>query len=158
MDWDAIAALAQVIAAFGVIASLVYLAAQIRNNTKETRAASFNAVTDSFNQFNFMVAQNEAVAALFLRGSADYSQLDGVEEVRFDLMILGLFRIHESVFYQSNRGTMERDLREAENRSVNFLIESPGIRAWWKDNPYSFTEEFRVHIERVINQIESREQ
>lgn len=52
-----------------------------------------------------MVAENEAVAALFLRGVADYSQLDGVEEVRFDLMVPGLFRIHESGFYQFNRGT-----------------------------------------------------
>ena len=151
MNWDAIAALSQVAAAAGVIISLIYLAAQIKSNTKETRAASFNAVTDSFNHFNFLVAQDRTLAALFLRGSADYGQLDGVEEMQFDLLILGLFRIHESVFYQSNRGTMERDLRDAENRSLIFLLEMPGIRAWWKDNPYSFTHEFREHIKKVMS-------
>ena len=155
MNWDAIAALAQVIVAAVGIGSLVYLATQIRNNSKEIRAASFNTVTDSFNQFNFMLAQNAEVADLFLRGAAEYSVLNGVEEIRFDLMILGLFRVHESVFVQSNRGTMERDLRVAENRSLLWLVERPGIRAWWNDNPLSFTGEFREHIDALIKKFES---
>ena len=152
MNWDAIAAISQVVAAIGVIISLIHLAAQIRNNTREVRSASFNAVTEAFNQFNLLVGQNAEVASLILRGWNDYGQLDGVEELRFDLLMLGLFRVHESVFYQSNRGTMERDLRDAENRSLVSLLSQPGVRDWWHDNPYSLTLEFRAHIERLVEQ------
>ena len=156
MNWDAIAAISQVVAAIGVIISLIHLAAQIRNNTREVRSASFNAVTEAFNQFNLLVGQNAQVASLILRGWNDYSQLDGIEELQFDLLMLGLFRVHESVFYQSNRGTMERDLREAENRSLVSLLAEPGIKDWWRDNPYSFTREFRAHIERLVERAESQ--
>lgn len=155
MNWEAIAAVSEVAGAVGVIISLVYLAVQIRHNTQEVRAASFNAVTDSFNQWNLLIAQDAYVAGLFQRGAGDLGRLEASEEVRFALLMLALFRIHESIYFQSNRGTMERDLRDAENRSVKTLLEMPGVRAWWKVNPYSFTREFRAYIDTLIQSIEA---
>lgn len=38
MNWDAISTIAEIVGATGVIASLVYLAIQIRQNTLVTRA------------------------------------------------------------------------------------------------------------------------
>ncbi len=153
-NWEAIAALSELVAAAAVIISVVYLAVQIRNNTKEIRASSFNAVTDSFNQFNFLVARDTQVAKLWHRGSLAYEDLNDVEKRQYDLLILGLFRIHESVYYQSNRGTMEQDLRDAENRSLFSLLGEAGMRHWWKQNPYSMTNEFRDYVEEIIARIE----
>ena len=39
MNWDAIGAIAELLGAIGVIASLVYLATQIRQNTATVRAS-----------------------------------------------------------------------------------------------------------------------
>ena len=45
MNWEAISAVGEVLGAGGVIISLIYLAAQIRQNTRAIRGATLNAVT-----------------------------------------------------------------------------------------------------------------
>ena len=44
MSWDAIGAVAELLGAFGVIASLVYLANQMRQNTRAMRASAYQEV------------------------------------------------------------------------------------------------------------------
>ncbi|HSK17861.1 MAG TPA: hypothetical protein VK912_01875 [Longimicrobiales bacterium] len=45
MNWEAIGATADVVAATGVIITLGYLAIQIRQNTRAIRGATLNAIT-----------------------------------------------------------------------------------------------------------------
>ncbi len=47
MNWDAIGAIAELLGAVGVIASLVYLATQLRQNTRATRASAYQQWDDS---------------------------------------------------------------------------------------------------------------
>ena len=44
MNWEAIGAIAELLGAFGVIASLIYLATQIRQNSRQLMGASLIAV------------------------------------------------------------------------------------------------------------------
>jgi len=45
MNWEALGAIGEMVAAGGVIFSLVYLAVQIRNQSKESRLGAINALT-----------------------------------------------------------------------------------------------------------------
>jgi hypothetical protein len=45
MNWDMISAIGQMLAAIGVIISIVYLAAQIRNQNKESQRQAMNVLT-----------------------------------------------------------------------------------------------------------------
>ena len=47
MNWEAIGAVGEVFGALGVIATLGYLAVQIRQNTKTVRTSTYQAVLDS---------------------------------------------------------------------------------------------------------------
>lgn len=46
MNWEAIAAIGEILGALGVLASLIYLATQIRDNTRSLQAASLQSVLD----------------------------------------------------------------------------------------------------------------
>lgn len=45
MNWEMISAVGQMLGAVGVIISIIYLAAQIRNQNKESRHAATNVLT-----------------------------------------------------------------------------------------------------------------
>jgi hypothetical protein len=45
MNWEMISAIGQMLGAIGVIISIVYLAAQIRNQSKESQRAAMNVLT-----------------------------------------------------------------------------------------------------------------
>ena len=46
MNWNAIGAIGEVVGATGVIATLIYLSVQIRQNTKAVRGAALDAITE----------------------------------------------------------------------------------------------------------------
>jgi hypothetical protein len=73
MNWDAIGALAELAGALGVIASLVYLAIQIRQNTRSAREAAWHSVLRDLQQFRSLIAQDPEVARVYRDGLRDYT-------------------------------------------------------------------------------------
>jgi hypothetical protein len=150
MDLQDIGALGEAIGGIAVIITLIYLALQIRQNTKAVRSNSFHAVTDSFNEINNLIAHDESLARIFRVGMEDLANLNEDELIRFSFMFMAPFRIFETIFYQYTNGTIDQRLWQAEKRSMQFLLSGPGSRAWWYRNPLSFTPEFRQFIESEI--------
>jgi crotonobetainyl-CoA:carnitine CoA-transferase CaiB-like acyl-CoA transferase len=61
MSWNAIAAVAELLGAAGVIASLVYLASQVRSSGYQARQAAIQSVVNKMNDvWNTMAAANTA--------------------------------------------------------------------------------------------------
>lgn len=67
MPWEAIASIAKVVSAIGVIVSLIYVGLQLRQNNKNLRIATQHAITDSIGQ-TYRNLQTPGVAKLFLIG------------------------------------------------------------------------------------------
>ena len=51
MNWEAIGAIGEMVSAIGVIATLGYLAVQIKQNTRAIRGATLNARENEYSQF-----------------------------------------------------------------------------------------------------------
>lgn len=70
MNWDAIGATAEMLAATGVIISLVYLSLQMRLNTVAIRRSNARQTTSDNNGALRSIAENEDLAAIVVRGFA----------------------------------------------------------------------------------------
>jgi hypothetical protein len=130
--------------------SLVYLAVQIRQNTRAVRTSSFHAVTDSFNLLNTAIADNESLARVFRLGTEGLGNLNEDERVRFNFLFLGAIRIFETLYYQNKQGIGEPALWRAEIETMTALLGTPGGREWWGSNPLSLTPEFRAFVETEV--------
>ena len=151
MTIQELGSLGELIAAVATVATLIYLALQIRQNTHATRAASFHAISDSMNHVNVSVAQNPGLARIWLAGTTGRSSLGEEERYQFDLLLLSYFHVFETMHYQARVGAGETDLLVAEERSLAFLLATPGVREWWAENPYAFGPEFRAYLERFLS-------
>ena len=109
MNWDAIGAIAELLGAVGVIASLVYLATQIRQsreqvsqNTRLLTASATTAAIQCRARTNEMLIQDPEVARIFWEGIADRDSLAVEDRRRFDPLILLQFegRSQEFFFYR----------------------------------------------------------
>ncbi len=143
-------AIGELIGGVAVVASLVYVGLQIRQNTRDTRASNFHAITDSFNAINLQMAGNPELARIFEMGNRDLGSLSAQERVQYGFMFLAPFRVHETIFYQSRSGAGEEELWLAEQKTMKALLSEPGARRWWKENPLSLTPEFREFVEKRI--------
>jgi hypothetical protein len=142
------------VAAIATLATLVYLAAQIRQNTKAVKASSHHAITDSFNHINSIVGTDRSAARVMRIGMLDLDNLDEDEAFSFSYLMLAYLRIFETLYYQRMNGTMEDQLFRSEKRSLVEAFSHKGARDWWNSNPISFSEEFRAYIASVIEEIE----
>jgi len=137
------------VGAIGVVATLAYLAVQIRQNTRATRAASHHAVTDSLNQGNLAMAQNAELAQIWATGIEDRTALTESERQRLDSLLRAYFHVFDSLHYAAKVGTGERNLLRAEEPGFAYLLRLPGVREWWNENPYGLSPEFRRYIESL---------
>jgi hypothetical protein len=75
MNLEEIYYISQIVAVVGILGSLIFVGVQIRQNTRATRAASHNAVSNSLNEINRMFAENADLTKLWLTGMADRKAL-----------------------------------------------------------------------------------
>src|SRR6185369_694594 len=76
MNWEMLSAIGQVVAAIGVIISLIYLAVQIREQNKERRRAGINILTVQWSDLVKTGQESREFAALFLRGMRSFQDLE----------------------------------------------------------------------------------
>lgn len=150
MTIQELGAIGELVGGGAVIVTLLYLAVQIRQNTKAIQSSSFHGVTNSFNEINNLLAHDESLARIFRIGMEDLDNLTDDEKVRFGFIYMSPFRVFETIYFQRESGTVDPRLWEAEKRSIQFLLRGAGSRAWWRSNPLSFTSEFRQYIEEEV--------
>jgi hypothetical protein len=157
MNWDAISAIAEIVSSVGVVISLVYLAIQIRSQTKETSLASNEELTRQVESFYGSLSENEDLARIWLAGGADYDSLDSVEKVRYRSLCGRFSRIVESNYLRHRRGRgdegtwsgLELSLRE-------ILATTPGFRSWWVIRGHWLNPDFQKLINKLIEEIDSQ--
>ena len=106
MNWDAIGAIAELLGAIGVIASLIYLATQIRQGREQMRAATAQQFQSQAASTTQAVTRDAELARLVRRGFADVDQLDEDELFRFTHYIYGILSEYDNAYYQYRVGLL----------------------------------------------------
>jgi hypothetical protein len=155
MTLEEISSIGQLVAAAATVASLVFVGLQIRQNTRATRAASHNSVSDSLNEINRMFAENADLAKIWLAGMADRQALTAEERWRFDSTARAYMHVCETMYIQAGLGTGDKSVLHAEEEGIRLSFASPGMRQWWAENPYGFCSEFRAYIAKLARSAEA---
>lgn len=162
MDWTIqdYGALGEIIGAIGVIATLAYLALQIRQNTKQlvqnerqSTASALNASLVSLRDNRAAVAHSAELSDIWLRGLNDPNGLTETELYRFRLLFHngmdGLWLVHHHMVGTGSSPEEWKTQRSALER----LVTSEGGRwflSQFKDNyPDSFCNEIEIIMESV---------
>ena len=99
VNWEAIGAVGEIIGAFAVVLSLLYLAIQIRSQNRESRIASVHELNESFRSATTSF-QNPNLADVFARAKDDFESLPETERLQFISMVQGIMRVWEDAFHQ----------------------------------------------------------
>ncbi len=86
MNWDAIGAVAEALGAAGVIASLLYLAIQVRASTRASAVEAKLQSTRLLSETMDVVLHSPELAAIHSRGLADLESLSKEEYYRFSIL------------------------------------------------------------------------
>lgn len=147
MNWNAVGAVAELIAAIGVIVSLLYLAAQVRHGTAVARRNAAHELLDTTSPLLFAIAENPEVASIWTRGLADYDSLEDVEKVRFSTLMLNLTYSWEESWHALRSGQVDEWTYQRFTASRRELTSLPGFRTWFERRRDWIGDEFRALLE-----------
>jgi hypothetical protein len=139
--------LGEFISGLAVVVTLVYLAIQIRHNTRAVRSSMHHAMIESTLRIAESVSDNDHVGQIVLKGDEDYDNLTQEEAIRFEAYAERVFSNFESVFYSYRNSMIEEDLWESWESSYLADISRVSLRRYWQDERPQHLREFMDFID-----------
>ena len=149
------AAIAEIVGAVAVVASLVYLAVQIRQNThglsmtlKSTELAAFERNVEAGNRIREIFILNSDILELYERGLKSYADLGSADKMRFGMVLSNVFSAFQGAFVrQLTYGSDPTDFAGSE-LLIDSYIKFPGVREWLREE----RRDWRPQFAKVVKQ------
>lgn len=141
----------------GVIFTVIYLALQIRQNTKSveenTRTAKaqmrFQITTDSIESIR-SVRTSEPLIRTFVKATSGEA-LDSTDELMIDLYAREIFRSAEGNFYQYRAGTIDEEEFEGMRAFYSDFFQQQYMKKFWFENKHQFPAIFVREVESTFD-------
>jgi hypothetical protein len=140
--------LGEFMSGLAVVVTLVYLAIQIRHNTRAVRSSMHQDMVESTLRIAESVSDNADVGRIVLHADEGYDELTAVERIRFEAYAERVFSNFESVFYSYRNSMIEDDLWESWEASYLDDISRNSLRRFWQEQRPLHLHDFMDFIEQ----------
>ncbi len=140
----------QTIAAMAVVASLIYVGFQVRQNTTATQIASAQAYAAAENEVVGLINVSPNLADILHQGANGLSELKGGDLIRFMAFNDSVFISFQSFHLQWKTGALNKILYETYKHAIIDLLQQKGQQDWWALRGHWFSPEFQDYIEQAM--------
>jgi hypothetical protein len=145
MDWDALGAIAEAVGAIAIIVSLVYVAAQIRQNNIE-----------SGNRIRELLILHPELQQLLSSGFDSYRNLGASEKFRFGMLLRNIFSEIQGAYIRQL--SFEHDPLEFEGsaRVLDEILLNRGVQEWLEKSEPDWRPAFRKLVDLRLEAIKQQ--
>ncbi len=148
MNWDAIGAIGEIVGAVAVVASLAYLAAQIRNQNRESRLAAMHEISNDFRESTSKILDGD-LSHIFVKALESFEILTEEERLRLIVVFIGIFRSWEEAFIRHDIGHLDSRAWEPILSYYTFIMSTPAARKVWEMRKEHFDDRFRDFVDEL---------
>jgi len=150
MSWDAVSALGQVVGALAVVLTLVYLAVQIRQNTKGLRLSATAGAIAAVREWNYLFISDYSVRQTFRKGTTGLGNLSEDESAQFGGMTLNLLKIAENLHFQFLNGALHPAIWKAWDNHLSKFVSTVGCLQYYNARRQSFNPTFQDWMDSLV--------
>lgn len=147
---DSLANLGEIIGALAVVVSLIYLAVQVRQNTRAQQTENFSRALDRVAAMQAALSQDPETSVVFSKGVSDPSTLTPKERMQFTWAMYELFGAFEFMFVASRSKELPDEIWQRWSSAVAWWLSFPGVQTWWKVRPIPFANSFTSYVEALL--------
>ena len=149
MNWEAIGAVGETVGALAVLVTLVYLAMQIRQNTKSVQAAAVDSANSQVSRIREVIFADADVANMYRRGTEDPASLSQDDTIRYRLLIHNIMLSLSNSITQASVSGLSKTGSEVELPILCRVVATAGGRWFW----HAYRDEFEESFQRIIDDI-----
>ena len=132
MSIEQISYLAQIVASVGVVASLIFVALQIRQNTGALQRNEHNSTMEQWTVLRQAIAQNRDIAELMTSGLSGERALDAADQLRLEQMLQEYAWASFHIWDRTQRGVFPKGTFEATAGAfLGTLLRTQVAESWW---------------------------
>ena len=146
MNWDAVAAIAQLVSSVAVVLSVLYLGIQVHRSTRVAMLATQDAAATAMRDVTKPFMENAELERIWRVGLEDLSALSVEDRARFFHATYQFLKAFETIHFHHVYGMMDRDLWEGWRGLLRHYVFAPGMAHYWKLRPEVFSERFRKFV------------
>lgn len=154
MDWNAIGAIGQIVGAAAVVATLGYLAIEIRQNTRVARSATRQAIADMTIKYASQLVEDKSLAEAFLR---DYQghEVDPADRLRLYARHYMTLRNWENTHWQFVNGMLSEDEWRGFRLNLKTVFEWESTRVYWAGERHLYSTAFQREVGAILKELEA---
>ena len=152
MDLDSLANIGEFVGGMGVILSLIYLAVQVRGNTRSQRNDIEARALERLGSMQREMSSNPDLNKVHMRGLIDVKSLKPAERVQFTWWLTEFFSAMEFLYVQHEQGNVSEAIWQRWVETYKWWMTFPGVREWWKGKPTPFSSKFTAFTENCLEQ------
>lgn len=163
MNWEAVGAISEAIGVIAIFVSLIYVAIQIRQNTQQssrsveaTQLAAFENNIESSNRLRELLLMNPELLQMVRKGYTGLGNLNALEQAQFGLLIRNIFSSMQATYIRHIVVGHHDDAVDGSIKTLDGLLENPGIREWLAENDTDWRSEFRELVESRLTATENQ--
>lgn len=130
MNWDAIAAIAEILGVVAVVVSLIYVGFQVRQNTQQLRHDNLRQTVRGTLDANWFYHRDDRAFEVFRSGVQSFENLKAKDKALFHSIIVDLAFNFEVVRNMEQSGLVDRTAVEINQRFLIGILATPGGREW----------------------------
>lgn len=146
---EELGALGEFLASFGVLATLFYLAVQLRQNTQAVRLNTAQVVTEELQAMFALLSSDEGLAGVFLE-AGEGRELSGVNRVRYYTFTSNILRVCENGYLQNREGAIGPEHWEGIVRMMIDYSKMGAFEEYWLNRKHWLSQEFQHFMDTEI--------
>lgn len=152
MSFEQISYLAQIVASVAVVASLIFVALQIKQNTRALQRNEHNSTMEQWTVIRQAIAQNREIAELMTAGLHGKRAMDAADQLRLEQMLQENAWAAFHIWDRTQRGIFPKGTFEATAGALlGPLLRTPGGESWWRKAKHiGFHPGFVLDVDAVL--------
>jgi hypothetical protein len=135
---------AEIVGGAAIIASLIFVGLEVRENTQVVKLTSDRALDQQNLVLNTSVANNQDLAEILVKGESDRDSLSEVERARFDNYCFSRFGAFENVIGNYSEGFVADNEYNVWSVYFKHRLGKQGYRQFWIEYRDGFFPTFRA--------------
>jgi hypothetical protein len=145
-----LASIAEIIGAFAVVISLIYVGIQVSDSTGAVRSAAANDANVALQNWYLQIGSDQQTSELFYEALVSEEALSNEKEFQFLMMLHGAFLAFQNSYLLAEEGTIDFELREAITAAILGVKTLPGMERYWRQRKSYLHSGFADYVEQLL--------
>lgn len=152
MNWDAIGATGEMIGAFAVVVSLIYVGVQVRHSAGAVRSAAANDASVAMQNWYLEMGSNRQASDIWFNAMTSPEPLSTHDEFQFMMSMHAVLLGMQNSYLLSQEGTLDAEFREAITTALVAVKDLPGMDRYWRQRRGFFHTGFAEYVDGLLAQ------